>query len=158
VSVVIKYYPEDSQRGHGTLGIKLPMNTLTPGGSSGLFNMSYTTEDQAVSNFVNLLLTKSGERYMQPDFGIGIQYYLFENNTDALRNTIKQVIQQQAAYWLPYIVIREIIIDTASEIPSLAADHEHGIHIKIFFSVTEVGANREIIIFRRAGATEVNIS
>lgn len=77
----IKFYPEDLKSASGFIGIKLPMN----GSDRGIFNMSRTTEDQAVSNYVNLLLTKKGERYMQPEFGVGLPFYLFEPNTPALR-------------------------------------------------------------------------
>ena len=62
-----KSYPPDTTK--GTLGIKLPMNSKT---GRGVFNMSYNTEDQSVSNFVNLLMTRQGERYMQPEFGVGL--------------------------------------------------------------------------------------
>lgn len=158
MSVLIKYYPEDNAKDYGTLGIKLPMNAPTPSGNGGIFNMSYTTEEQAVSNFVNLLLTKSGERYMQPNLGIGLQWRVFENNTEELRLAIDYDIRMQTKTWLPYIIINKIDINTATEIPSLAADHEHGIHIKIYFSVTEVGANRSIIIFKRGATTEVVVN
>ena len=82
----IKRYPEDIL--DNTIGIKLPMN----GSDKKLFNMSFTTEDQAVSNYINLLLTRPGERYMQPNFGIGIQLYLFEPNTDILRIELERII------------------------------------------------------------------
>lgn len=134
------------------------MNALVRDGNGGLFNMSYTTEEQSISNFINLLLTRSGERYMQPDFGIGLQWRVFENNTESLRLAIDYDIRLQVKYWLPYIIIREIEMNTAMEIPSLAADHEHGIHIKIYFSVTEVGANRTIVIFKRGATTEVAVN
>ena len=71
----LKYYPEDRSRYSGTLAVKLPMNGSKKG---SFFNMSHTTEEQAVSNYINLLLTRKGERLMQPQFGIGIQDYLFD--------------------------------------------------------------------------------
>jgi len=100
-----KSYPAD--RFGGTIGIKLPMNSKT---SREFFNMSYNTEEQSVSNFVNLLMTKQGERFMQPEFGVGLPWYLFEQNTVELLSEIDTVIRLQAAIWLPYITIYEINI------------------------------------------------
>ena len=159
--VTIKYYPEDDGNDFGTLGIKLPMNS---GGSSssngGIFDMSYTTEEQAVSNYVNLLLTKPGERYMQPRYGIGIQLQLFEQNTQGLRNDIELEIRHQCQIWLPYIINRSISVtggDDGTEIPSLSGDSEYGINIVINFSVTKHGANRTITIFNLDGITNFTI-
>jgi len=153
----IKYYPEDIKRSHGSLAIKLPMNATGNSSTGGIFNMSYTTEEQAVSNYINLLLTRSGERYMQPNFGIGIQEKVFEQNTPALRAEIELLIRQQAGYWLPYIINHNIVVSVAEDIPALGGNQENGIHIVITFSVTESGANRTITVFGLDGITRVEL-
>ena len=62
------------------VGIMLPMT----GDDGSLFKLSYTTQDQAISNLKNLLLTIRGERPMQPLFGTNIQKSLFEQITPSL--------------------------------------------------------------------------
>ena len=62
------------------VGIKLPI----VGKNGNLFDLSYSTEDQAISNFKNLILTRQGERIMQPLFGTKLQDSLFEQNDDTL--------------------------------------------------------------------------
>ena len=146
----VKYYPEDAQE-NGYVGIKLPMNSNLKDPASGIFNGSRTTEDQAVSNYINLLLTKKGERYMQPNFGVGLQYKLFEQNTDILQIEIEQEIRIQAAIWLPYIINDSITVRTAKDIPGLGQEYENAIQIIIVFRVTESGANRQITLFQRDG-------
>ena len=153
----IKYYPEDIGKEWGSLGIKFPMNASGGSSNGGIFNVSYTTEEQAISNYVNLLLTRPGERYMQPTYGIGIQLRLFEPNTEALRERIKLDIKHQAGFWLPYIINRRIEVKVGTDIPALGADTEHGIHIVITFSVTESGANRAITVFQVDGITRVEV-
>lgn len=153
----IKYYPEDDT-GFSTLGILLPTNGDKSSSRGGFFNMSSTTEEQAISNYVNLLLTRKGERYMQPEFGIGIQYYLFEPNTVAIRQDIEFEIERQAAFWLPYIVNHSIDVRPRADIPGIrASDAENAIQIVITFSVTEQGANRQIVLFQTQGRTNVEI-
>lgn len=150
----IKYYPEDHSS--GLIGIKLPMNSV--GNNEGMFNMSRTTEEQAVSNYINLLLTRKGERYMQPDFGIGLQLYLFEPNVQALRVQLEAEIRRQSAFWLPYIFNKNIQVGTGKDLRGLNGDPENAIHIIITFSVTEFGANKEILIFEQGGRTNYNVN
>lgn len=156
MAVVVKYYPEDVVEEYGSLGVKFPMNARGDE-QSGVFNVSYTTEGQAISNYINLLMTRRGERYMQPDYGVGLPYRLFEQNTDDLRVEIDFEIRRQSALWLPYIFNRRIQVQTANQIPGLGADSEHGIQIIIDFSVTETGANRTITVFNLSGITNVEV-
>lgn len=153
----IKYYPEDLQRDFGSLGIKLPMNASGDSSNNGIFNMSYSTEEQAVSNYINLLLTKRGERYMQPNFGIGIQNYIFDPSTQVMRSEIELVIRQQAGYWLPYIINRSVDVRVAEDIPSLGGNQENGMRIIIIFGVTESGANQTITVFNLNGITRAEL-
>jgi phage baseplate assembly protein W len=157
MAVDIKYYPEDIGKDYGSLAVKLPMNSGQATSRGGIFNVSYTTEEQAISNYINLLLTKKGERYMQPYFGIGIQLFIFEPNTEATRTNIEFEIRQQTNYWLPYIINRSITISQASNISSLGADIEHGINVVIVFSVTESGANRTMTVFQQNGVTNIGV-
>lgn len=140
----VKLHPADHNKNFGTLGIKLPMNSNRKYNKAECFNMSYTTEEQAVSNYINLLLTKSGERYMQPEFGVGLYYYIFEQNSDIVKHRIQDAIETQSRQWLPYIINDSIII---KDFDGLVEDSKHGINIVIKFRVTESGANKTISIF-----------
>tara|TARA_R110000822_G_scaffold128195_39_gene264021 strand:- start:4281 stop:4751 length:471 start_codon:yes stop_codon:yes gene_type:complete len=155
--MAIKYYPQDVNANYGSLGIKFPMNAKGSKSDRGVFNVSYTTEEQAISNYINLLLTRPAERYMQPNFGIGLQERVFEQNTKGLREDIKLDITQQSQHWLPYIFTHSIEIGTGENIPSLGADSGHGIHIVITFSVTENGANIRMSLFQVDGITRVEV-
>ena len=76
------------------------------------FNQSFVTSDQVESNLKNLLLTKKGERLMQPEFGCGLQELLFEQNDTGLETRIEDVINDAVGYWLPYININSIDIQS----------------------------------------------
>ena len=68
MSIVRKYNPIDLLP-DVAVGIKLPFT----GKNGNLFDLSYSTRDQALSNLKNLLLTRRGERIMEPLFGTTIQ-------------------------------------------------------------------------------------
>ena len=135
------------------VGIKLPFNQAAVGkddrsatvgnvlsgsfqttGGKGVFSLSYTTEDQAISNLTNLLLTRKGERYMQPNFGTTIYDSIFEQNTDELADTLESSLQDDINFWLPYITL--LNVDVFRD-----ARYENTLHIQIGFRVTNVGAN-----------------
>ena len=68
-------------------------------------------------NFKNLLMTIPGERMMDPDFGIGLRRYLFENDTIGLHDQIAENIKAQTKKYLSYIEIESVAISTSDEDP-----------------------------------------
>ena len=141
------------------LGILLPFNKNAGGAKSvnahysasaasgkGVFQSSYSVQEQAMSNLKNLLLTQKGERVFQPNFGTDIQKSLFENNTVDLELSLEADLRSDIEFWLPYIDINSIDIVRRVD--------DHSFFINLNFSINEVGANEEIIIF----VTPTNIS
>ena len=126
-----KYHPLDLQKNIG-VGIPLPL------GGTPIFANTFTTEEQALSNLKNLLLTRKGERPFQPLFGTDVPSFLFENITKNLLDNLKSGLQKDIEFWLPYINIKEIIVDDLS--------NENRINISFSFSVGESGANQIIIV------------
>lgn len=147
--MMIKYYPEDEREDYGFIGALFPLNGQQSKTVGGFFNMSRTTEEQSVTNYINLLLTRKGERYMLPSFGVGLQDYLFEQNTEAIRTEIEFEIERQSAYWLPYIKNHRIEVLGRSN--SVNGDEENAIQIIITFSVENSNANKTITVFAQDG-------
>lgn len=97
-----------SENDYKILGIGI--NKVSDNG--GAFAVNYTTLNQAKDNLVNLILTKKGERLMQPEFGCDIWRILFEPIVDGLvEQKIESSIVQAVEMWLPYLNIDEIIFD-----------------------------------------------
>lgn len=134
MSIETSYIPIDLQP-DVAVGILLPI--VRPDGT--LFAQSYTTEQQAISNLKNLILTRRGERLMQPLFGTTIQDSLFEQNTDDLINNIRNSIEEAVEFWLPYIIINTLVITPVVSVANQT--EEHGVTISLNVSVSEQGAN-----------------
>jgi phage baseplate assembly protein W len=92
------------------IGITLPIQI-----GNTAFNQSFTTKEQVSSNIKNLLLTKRGERLLQPNFGSGLQELLFDFNDDRLASKIEEVITESITNWLPYVDIRQIDVAQSNE-------------------------------------------
>ena len=160
-----RYQPLDLEPDVG-IGVALPFNNSTGGrtatqgynsniGGASVFSTTYTTEEQAISNLKNLLLTRRGERIMLPTFGSPVPDYVFGNITAGggiaispdevsdIEGDLTEVIN----FWLPYIILDEV---TAEVYPD-----EHVVRISIVFRVTENGANRRIVLFQSSTAADI---
>jgi len=92
------------------IGITLPIQI-----GNTAFNQSFTTAEQVKSNIKNLLLTKKGERLMQPEFGSGLQELLFEFNDGDLAEKIETTITEALEQWLPYVTAEQIDIEQTND-------------------------------------------
>jgi phage baseplate assembly protein W len=78
----------------------------------GIFSVNYTTLTQAKDNLKNLILTRKGERILNPTFGCDIWKVLFEQlDNELIENKIETSILDAVTNWLPYLNIDEIIFD-----------------------------------------------
>ena len=93
------------------VGITLPIQR----GNEGYFRQSFRTFDQIRSNLKNLLLTKRGERILQPDFGSGLHDLLFNPATDKFEEDLETTINDAVAKWLPYVIVEDINVDISKE-------------------------------------------
>ena len=119
-----------------------------PSDGGVVFGQTFSTEEQAISNLKNLIMTFKGERYMQPNFGTRIREVLFDNNTENLRTALENTIRDDIAFWLPYIEIAglEMNIDETG----------HQIRMLLRFRVSTVGANLVINILLTENALIVS--
>ena len=80
--------------------------------SNGIFATNYTTLTQAKDNLKNLILTRKGERLMQPEFGCDIWKIIFEPIIEGdIESKIEQSILDAVNTWLPYLNIDTILFD-----------------------------------------------
>jgi hypothetical protein len=109
---------------------KVAVGVTFPFDGSAVFNSSYTTKDQVKSNLINLLLTSPGERLMNPEFGIGIRQYLFEQVID--KEFLKNKITDGAQIYIPQIEIDDVFIkrENLTTTPEL-----HTVRISLYYKV-----------------------
>ena len=98
--------------------------------------------DQAISNLKNLLLTMRGERYIVPNFGTNLVQALFQPATPELKEFIINDITSAIAFWLPYIVIIELTVNTFEDDPAL----DTSINVILKFSVDTSNSEQSITI------------
>jgi phage baseplate assembly protein W len=93
------------------IGITLPIRL----GNTGYFEQSFDILTQVKSNFINLILTRKGERVHQPDFGCGIHDYLFEQltpeNVEGARLSVISAVDK----WMPFLELIGFDLDASPE-------------------------------------------
>ena len=74
--------------------------------TDGVFQKNYTTRKQLAENIKNLILTKKGERIMNPLFGCDVHRVLFEPFIPGqIETKIQNSIEQAVNYWIPEVNI-----------------------------------------------------
>jgi len=87
-----------------SISIKLP---ITPDSGNG-YTMIKTIKKMVNQNLKMLILTIPGERVMDPNFGVGVQKYLFSNRGEGIEAQIAQKIREQVKIYLPNVVLNDI--------------------------------------------------
>ena len=108
------------------IGISLPIQI-----GNVAFNQTFQTIDQVKSNIKNLLLTKRGERVMQPEFGSGLQEVLFEFNDDDLSEKIEETITTAINRYIPSVSIESIVVESTD-----ALKDSNQVNISLTFRVS----------------------
>jgi phage baseplate assembly protein W len=63
----------------------------------------------------NLLLTSPGENISDPNYGVGLRRFLFEQNIGSVRSSIASRISSQISIYLPYLIIEDIQVGADSQ-------------------------------------------
>tara|TARA_R110000772_G_C13213798_1_gene431182 strand:+ start:473 stop:841 length:369 start_codon:yes stop_codon:yes gene_type:complete len=100
-----------------SLAPKLPL-TLDSGDG---YTSIKTLKSLIKQNFKMLILTNPGERVMDPEFGVGIRQFLFENFESDVYARIDQRIREQTSIYLPVVLIRSIEFGRRTEDENLLA-------------------------------------
>lgn len=110
----------------------LPL-TLNPANG---FTNNQTVIEVVQQNLKMLLLTSPGERIMDPNFGVGMRRFLFEQNNGQTHSQIKTKIKRQVSEYMSYIEIEDVIFAHEANNSMIKSN---GLLITIKFFISPVG-------------------
>jgi phage baseplate assembly protein W len=102
-----------------SIGVAFPLD------DNNMFKGTQTLKEQIKSNLINVLLTHQGERVMEPNFGVGLKHYIFEQNINL--ESLENKINDQINYYIPEITLVKVIVDFI--------ENDHLLYIKIVYSI-----------------------
>ena len=127
------------------IGITLPVMH----GPSGYFNQSYNVLDQIKSNIKMLLMTKRGERRMNPGFGSGLWDVLFEFNDENLNQIAESTVKRDVEKWLPYVsILSATVINGTNERDQYAV----GVSVEFVANSAGISSPQTLEVLMKQGA------
>jgi phage baseplate assembly protein W len=105
------------------IGITLPIQR----GNTGYFAQTTSLFDQIKFNYRNLILTKKGERVMQPEFGCDIHKMVFENITEDMLETVRFTVVEATERWMPFLEVVNL------EVKNLQDKEPHKVDITVTY-------------------------
>ncbi|MEK9767336.1 MAG: GPW/gp25 family protein [Betaproteobacteria bacterium] len=118
-------------KSQSTYGILLPIAR----GPIGYFNSSTDTLQQIKANFINLILTKKGERVMEPTFGCDLQKFVFEPIDGDAESKTYEAVQEAVTRWMPFLKV--IDFELLSDNPDDIDRNQIRLYIKYGFTFSE---------------------
>ena len=112
------------------IGIDLPFRKSD--GVEGWFASTDTTIKAVKNNIKNLLSTHKGERYLQPNIGLNLRKFLFEQFSDELRLQIENDILDTFEFWLPFVQVKNLEIGMSESVNSVG---KNKLTINVLFNI-----------------------
>ena len=121
-----------------------PILPLSRDSQFGYYSLNVSYKNQVEQNFKTLMLTAPGERVMNPDFGVGLRHFLFEQKILVVPK-IKQRIMNQVRKYMPYVKVNRLLFDSTSNQKQLV-DDSILLTVKIEYEVPDFNLATELIL------------
>jgi phage baseplate assembly protein W len=100
--------------------------------------VAWSSGAQNVRESIQIILqTNLQERIMRPNFGGGLEQFLYESNTLATRTQIEERTRRALARWEPRAAVDEVSAETMPDEPS-------AVELTIAYTVRETGTREQV--------------
>lgn len=114
------------------VGVALPFS------GKAVFNSTYTTKDATRANLINFFLTGKNERILNVDFGAGLRNFLFENLTQDMIDSTRELINQSLELYFPQVLVRNLEL--------IAIPDQNMVTFTLKYAVKETNITDEVVI------------
>lgn len=84
-------------------------------GEEDVYEMNKTLREQISFELKNLLLTNPGENISDPNYGVGLRTFLFDQANQSSYGRVKSRILQQTNTYMPSIRVSQVIIPNSAD-------------------------------------------
>ena len=116
---------------------------LTPLSLGGPYGYTLVNDIPALvkQNLKMLLLTVPGERMMDPNFGVGLRNYLFEQKSESVYADITSNIGQQVSTYMPFINLVDVLIEDLRDESSIS---ENSVTLRVVYSIPAIETQDQV--------------
>jgi len=111
---------------------KLPLTQHPTNG----FENNQSVPSVVLQNLKMIVLTSPGERIMDPNFGVGIKQYLFEQNDSMTHSRVKARIINQVREYMPFVTIDKVSFSSEANNPNVMSN---GLLVSIKYYIEPIG-------------------
>ena len=127
-----------------SVGIDFPFARVP--NQDGYFKTTKTTVESIKNDIRLLLQTERGERVFQPNLGMNLRRFLFEQITEDTPIQIENDIVDVFETWLPFVELRDIQVNTDNQ-------DRNQIDINITFNIKRAPSSLESVQVTLGGGT-----
>tara|TARA_R110002110_G_scaffold55595_4_gene158661 strand:- start:833 stop:1237 length:405 start_codon:yes stop_codon:yes gene_type:complete len=120
-----------------------PSLPLTYDAADGPYRLNKTLGATIKQNLKMLVLTSPGERIMDPNFGVGLRRFLFDNIGDETFTDIVTRMKQQLTEYMPIVNLQQVQFITSDEDSSIPINQ---VVVSVRYSIEPFNASDELII------------
>lgn len=121
-----------------SVGIDFPFGRVP--NQDGYFKTTKTTIESVKNNIRLLLKTEKGERLFQPNLGLALRRFLFEQINEDTNILIENEIVDTFEKWLPFVEIQELDVNTQP-----VNSDRNQIKIKVTFNIRRAPGSLESV-------------
>tara|TARA_B100000900_G_scaffold413956_1_gene439219 strand:+ start:611 stop:1057 length:447 start_codon:yes stop_codon:yes gene_type:complete len=114
------------------------------------YRMNTGFVELVIQNLKMLILTIPGERIMEPDFGVGLKTFLFEQNVERVHGTIAAKIKRQAQRYIPSISITSVDFFTSENTVDMPDNYLH-IAVSFYIKPLETSSKLDLLFDSNKG-------
>ena len=127
-----------------SVGIDFPFARVP--NQDGYFKTTKTTVESIKNDIRLLLQTERGERVFQPNLGMNLRRFVFEQITEDTAVQIENDIVDVFETWLPFVELRDIQVNTDNQ-------NKNQIDINIVFNIKRAPSSLESVQVTLGGGT-----
>lgn len=119
-------------------GLRFPFAFARRSGGAQVSTITSTDHAHIHESILQILGTRPGERFMNPEFGSHVRDLVFEPNGSVLRGLLRHYIIDDVERWEKRVIVTDVSFDESPE-----AIDEHTLYIRISYWVidTQVAGN-----------------
>jgi phage baseplate assembly protein W len=96
-------------------GLKFPFSFNTRSGGVDVSSSTVREHEHIRESIIQILGTRPGERFMNPEFGSKLKDLVFEQNDSVLKGLIRHHINDAIRRWEKRIIVTDVSFDDSSE-------------------------------------------
>ena len=110
----------------------------------GYYKLNKTVGEVAKQNIKMVVMTSPGERMMNPDFGVGLRNFLFEQEPFMFERLKNRILKQVKRY-VPFVMVEQVLAIDLQNIPG-EAEPTNSLGIQIIYTIPSAGLSDSLTI------------